>query len=189
MSRLVCNYDLLKLIFGFMVSRVSASNCANIYHTRHEDIELPPGWAFTDALIYKHVNEGFKILSLLEHARNTNTILSVPHTAQHDQRFDDAMQERNRYIREEGQPELRHRCERCTRIFRDEMTGNGMDGSCLVYEPNVYTIENIIYAVLCDGITISRYALLVISGTHVATTSIPVMYWWGRRRRKIDIRK
>jgi hypothetical protein len=125
-SWMVCVYNLLESVNGLTGCRVSASNCANIYRTRHEDSELPPDWTFTDALLYKHVNEGFKILSLLEHARNIKTILSVPHTAQRDRRFDNAMEERNRYIKEEGQSELRHRCERCTRIFQDEATGNGM---------------------------------------------------------------
>jgi hypothetical protein len=93
---------------------------------KNEDIELPPGWAFADALTHKHVNEGFKILSLLEHACNTNTILFVPHTAQRDRRFDEPMRERNKYIKEEGRAELQHRCEKCTRLFREEHTGKGM---------------------------------------------------------------
>jgi hypothetical protein len=115
-----CYYNCLTLC------RVSASNCANIYRTKNEDTELPPGWAFADALMHKHVNEGFKILSLLKHARDTSTILFVPHTAQCDRQFDEAMRERNRYIKEEGQAELWHRCEKCTRLFRDEHTGKGM---------------------------------------------------------------
>jgi hypothetical protein len=92
---------------------------------KNEDIELPPGWAFADALTHKHVNEGFKILSLLEHARDTNTILFVPHTAQRHRQFDEPMRERNRYIKEERQSELRHRCKKCTRSFREEHTGKG----------------------------------------------------------------
>jgi hypothetical protein len=46
-----------------------------------EDVHLPQSWQFGNFLESDtHVNEGFRVLSLLEHARDTNTILAVPHT-------------------------------------------------------------------------------------------------------------
>ena len=107
------------------VCRVSASNCASIYHAKHEDVQLPPAWKFGDALTDKHVNKGFKVLSLLEHIRYSNDILSVPHTAKHGRRFDAVMEERNRAIKMDGQPELRHTCDGCTRRFHDTETSTG----------------------------------------------------------------
>jgi hypothetical protein len=112
---------------------VSASNCANIYRTQHNDVQLPQAWQFGDALTEKHVNEGFKTLSLLEHARYTGDILSVPHTAKRGRRFDAAMEARNHNIKIEGQPELRHSCDGCTRRFRDTETGTGKKAAVISF--------------------------------------------------------
>jgi hypothetical protein len=97
---------LLPVSFSNPSARVSASNCTNIYQAKHDDVELPQGLQFSNVLSHRHVNEGFKILSLLEHARDTVNILSVPHTAKQGQRFDKAMEECNRFIKQEGQHEL-----------------------------------------------------------------------------------
>jgi hypothetical protein len=82
------------------------------------------GWSFTNALKQKHVSEAFKLLSLLEHSIRVSSSLTTPHTAPNERRLDEAMERRNTYIREFGQPELRHTCGRCCRRVEGNYSNN-----------------------------------------------------------------
>jgi hypothetical protein len=133
--------------------RVSATNCANIYLAKWAHVRLPVGWSFTNALQQKHVSESFKLLSLLEHSIRISSPLTTPHTAPNERRLDEAMEQRNKYIREFGQPELRHTCSRCCR----RVEGNYSNYEFLLFRSLTRLIsDRLVYTVVCDGITLGR---------------------------------
>jgi hypothetical protein len=98
--------------------RMSAANCAHSYqHSLSTKHELPPSWQFGSSLSHKHVYDGFVLLSLLQDHQARQSTLIVPHTGPQKDRFKTAMQERNAHIRLYGQPELRHRCNKCVHVY------------------------------------------------------------------------
>jgi hypothetical protein len=92
---------------------------------------MPDDWPFRDRLTHERVYEGFKILSLLEHHTHQKTSLAVLHTAEARNQYDDAMQERNLFIRKYGQPEIGHLCRKCVRQDRDDENSCCMSDSPL----------------------------------------------------------
>lgn len=98
----------------------SASNCARSYHQAlSKDHIRPKDWSFGSKLKSDHVYDGFIILSLLEDHKARQSTLVVPHTGEQKDRFTEAMQARNALIRLYSQPEIRHHCDKCIRVFRD----------------------------------------------------------------------
>ncbi len=79
-------------------------------------------WQFGSVIRTEHVWDAFRILSLLEHSLRQGEVLVVPHTGEQKERFDVAMQQRNDHIIRFGQPELRHYCDKCIRIYERGQT-------------------------------------------------------------------
>lgn len=73
-----------------------------------------------------HVWDGFLILTLLEDNQQQRTILSVPHEGEQRERYTAAIRARNKRIQMFGQEELRHCCNKCTRRYRNPVTGEGV---------------------------------------------------------------
>lgn len=59
------------------------------------------------------------ILALLEDHQSQSKTLVVPHTGAQKDRFTDALRARNLRFRLHGQPELRHHCKKCLRVYQD----------------------------------------------------------------------
>ena len=97
---------------------MSAYNCAHAYLLAHINRPgIPTGWAVTDALSHKHVNDAFKIISLWEDAIMRNSTLSLPHGGLQADRFTQALDERSDRIRLYGFAEIHHRCDQCVRAI------------------------------------------------------------------------
>lgn len=64
-----------------------------------------------------HVWDAFVILALMEDCQGRSATLKVPHTGKQKDRFTSAVQARNVRFRLNGQPELRHFCHRCLRVY------------------------------------------------------------------------
>jgi hypothetical protein len=64
-----------------------------------------------------HVYDGFLILSLLEEHISHHSTLTVPHTGLQKDRFTAAVQARNAQMRLYCQPEIRHYCTKCLRVY------------------------------------------------------------------------
>jgi len=99
---------------------MSASNCATSFHRAlGSDNDLPKGWQFDSRLNHKHVYDGFVIISLFRDHQSQNLPhgLIVPHGGPQKDRFLAAMIARNTRIRLYGQPELKHRCKKCVRLY------------------------------------------------------------------------
>ncbi|KAG6822800.1 hypothetical protein H0H92_012529, partial [Tricholoma furcatifolium] len=122
---------------------MSATNCARTYLDTWINATEPPSteWQFTSTnLDAEHVYDGFVLLSLLEDCLERKANLQVPHSGSQSNRFTAAVQARNARIRLYGQPEIRHLCAKCVRIYRDE---NGK-------------IDKVTWAVVTDGVTVGR---------------------------------
>lgn len=78
----------------------------------------PSEWGLSNRLHVNHIWDGFTILSLLEDAVSRSIFLKVPHGGLQSNRFQLAMEERNKWIILNGQPDaVCHACDRCMRIF------------------------------------------------------------------------
>ena len=62
--------------------------------------------------------DGFVLLALLEDCQRRSKVLKVPHTGLQKDRFTAALQQRNLRFRVHGQPESRHYCHKCLRIYK-----------------------------------------------------------------------
>lgn len=101
-----------------MCQRTSATACANFYNTSiAKSNEPPPGWAFGFSLSTEHVWLAFLLYCLLEDATERQEYLVVTHSGDQKDRFSELVQARNQRMRIEGQPELTHFCDKCTRWF------------------------------------------------------------------------
>lgn len=80
-------------------------------------------WPFSPKLTKANVWDTFVLVTLLDDHSSRHSRLSVPHTGEQAERFTAAMQNRNERIVHDGQPELTHACDKCTRIYED---GNGI---------------------------------------------------------------
>ena len=68
-----------------------------------------------------HVWDSVIILALLRDKESNHSRLEVPHEGKQKDRFTLAMEERNKSIIHEGQPNaVRHACDKCLRIYIDE---------------------------------------------------------------------
>jgi hypothetical protein len=107
------------------LSRTSATNCARLYSLSHSDKSPPDDWAFGFTINSEHVWDGVVILGLLKDCLHRQEVLVVPHGGLQKDRFTAAVQARNLRIRLYGQPELRHHCQKCLRMYSDgEQNGN-----------------------------------------------------------------
>jgi hypothetical protein len=106
-------------INAMLFSHTSATNCARLYHHSFSRHNLPPfGWPFGFTLKTEHVWDAFIITCLLDDFSRLNAQLIVPNIGPQKDRFNEAMKARNLRFRLLGQPELNHRCEKCTRIYK-----------------------------------------------------------------------
>lgn len=108
---------------GLTIHRVSASNSAKLYEmalSNHEYL-VRGEWQFISQLNTDHVWDSIIILALLRDKESNNSHLEVPHEGKQKDRFTLAMEERNKRIIHEGQPNaVHHACDKCLRIYADE---------------------------------------------------------------------
>jgi hypothetical protein len=81
---------------------------------------VPPGtgdWAFGFSVTTEQVWDSFVILALLEDCQHRSKTLEVPHTGAQKDRFTEPLRARNLRFRAHGQPELRHYCKKCLRVY------------------------------------------------------------------------
>ncbi|KAL0954922.1 hypothetical protein HGRIS_003855, partial [Hohenbuehelia grisea] len=109
-------------ITSMLVGWVSATNCARLYDLalsgRNTENAAEGGWQFGFKLTTGHVWDVFVIKTLMEDRVRHQTLLEVPHTGKQRERFNSLMEERNTRIVLQGQDEVPHTCNRCTRIFK-----------------------------------------------------------------------
>lgn len=79
--------------------------------------EPPSHWAFKFTLSSEHVWSAFQLYCLLEDAMERQEYLVVKHSGDQKDRFLDLVQARNQRMRIDGQPEVTHFCDKCTRWF------------------------------------------------------------------------
>ncbi|KAF9004859.1 hypothetical protein BDZ89DRAFT_1145472 [Hymenopellis radicata] len=120
---------------------VSASNCITIYLQMFPDAHVPESWNISLSLSHRTAWEGFIIYSLWLDAVRREQALQFPHDHTRRDCLNEAMKARNQHIKLFGQPEKRHRCDKCVRIYHpDDPT-----------QP-VRTVS----VVVCDGTSIGR---------------------------------
>ncbi len=79
-------------------------------------------WQFVSHLSTEQVWDTFVIYSLLDEKQRHREQLKVPHTGQQSERFKQAMEERNRDIILNGQPDaVSHACDKCFRCYETQM--------------------------------------------------------------------
>ncbi|KAH6877439.1 hypothetical protein BKA70DRAFT_1127538 [Coprinopsis sp. MPI-PUGE-AT-0042] len=109
--------------YDINIAWVSAANCANGYKLSHHDQvvnNFPADWPFSIAPSGANVSDAFTLLSLLQHCDRILTTLTLPHDGLQSNRFKKAIQWRNGYIEEHGQPMRNHACTGCVRIYPPE---------------------------------------------------------------------
>jgi hypothetical protein len=77
------------------------------------------GWQFGSKLRTEHVWDAFVLISLLRDHEARGRLLEVPHGGMQKDRFTTAMESRNLRIIHEGQDEIDHTCDACTRKFEE----------------------------------------------------------------------
>ncbi|KAJ7715127.1 hypothetical protein B0H16DRAFT_1435194 [Mycena metata] len=107
-----------------LISWTSATNGARVYNdslSQPDKIPDHPDWMDTTfKLRPENVWDGFILLSLLEDHEARGATLRVPHTGDQQDRFTQAMQERNARIQLCGQPEWGHYCTKCLRVWDED---------------------------------------------------------------------
>jgi len=79
-----------------------------------EGLEKTGDWQFVSHLSVEHVWDGFILYSLLDEKNRSREQLKVPHTGQQSERFRHAMEQRNRDMILNGQPDaVSHACDKC----------------------------------------------------------------------------
>jgi hypothetical protein len=120
----------LRMVLVVTLFRVSASSCANIYNRSLSQLKVcPPGWPVSFAVSPEHVWDAFILHSLLEDAMDREEFLVVTHSGAQHIRFTELVQARNQRMRFEGQPEISHFCNRCTRWYYGP-DGQGKPSRC-----------------------------------------------------------
>ncbi|KAF8799392.1 hypothetical protein BYT27DRAFT_7227884 [Phlegmacium glaucopus] len=107
-------------ITSMLLSWTSATNCTRQYNLTLTNSEPPVGWPFGFSVTTEQVWDGFVILALLEDCQQRFKVLKVPHTGAQKDRFTVALQRRNLCFCLHGQPESRHYCYKCLRIYKDK---------------------------------------------------------------------
>jgi hypothetical protein len=78
-------------------------------------------WQFVSQLNTDHVWDSVVVLALLRDKKSNNLRLEAPHGGNQKDRFTLAMEERNKRIIHEGQPNaIHHACDKCFRTYVDE---------------------------------------------------------------------
>jgi hypothetical protein len=76
-------------------------------------------WQFVPQLRTEQVWDAFVLVSLLDDKLRYQQRLQVPHTGLQKDRFTKAMEERNKDIIYNGQPDVvRHACDKCLRMYK-----------------------------------------------------------------------
>ena len=105
------------------VIRFSATNCAKVYDMslsdRQNGLLESAGWQFGSKLRTEHVWDAFVLITLLRDCEASHRQLEVPHSGLQKNRFTSAMEERNLRIIHDGQDEIDHICDSCTRTFTE----------------------------------------------------------------------
>jgi hypothetical protein len=96
--------------------RFSASHAADLFSMLNVP-ELPDNWTITAALTTPHVWDALILLWLLEDCIKHATQLVVSHDGDQQNRFRDAMKQRNERIILDGLPDVPHCCQKCIRFF------------------------------------------------------------------------
>jgi len=108
--------------------RFSATNCAKVYDMSLSDRDNghleSAGWQFGSKLRTEHVWDAFVLITLIRDCDARFRQLEVPHSGLQKDRFTAAMEERNLRIICDGQDEIDHVCDTCTRTFT-EVLPNG----------------------------------------------------------------
>ena len=99
---------------------MSASNAAKAYDMVLSSDYVKSGeWQFVPRLRTEQVWDTFVLVSLLDDKMRYQQQLLVPHTGMQKDRFTEAMEERNRDIIYNGQPNVvRHACDKCFRTYK-----------------------------------------------------------------------
>lgn len=84
---------------------------------------LPADWQYSASLDGDHVFDAVITLSLLEDHLFRNAVLILPHEGLQADRLTRAMEQRNKRIYVSGQPETNHFCSKCTRFYKNAVTG------------------------------------------------------------------
>ena len=102
--------------------RFSATNTAQLYDlTLSENLTYLDGWSLGGQLTTKHIWDGFSVVSLVDDHKTQGTLLHIPHTGSQSDHFKTAMEERNKWIIMEGQPNaVCHTCKKCMCIYKRE---------------------------------------------------------------------
>jgi hypothetical protein len=106
------------------------------------DTNLIGDWPFTLTISADQVWTGFISLALLEDYTARQQTLIVPHSGLQKDRFTTAIQARNSRIRLYGQPELRHHCKKCLRLYADD-NGDSEDNRYF------WAVKYLIYLISC----------------------------------------
>ncbi|KAF8445913.1 hypothetical protein L210DRAFT_3392409 [Boletus edulis BED1] len=111
--------QVIEMWMSLMDHWTSATSCADFYNvSMAKGNEPPPDWSFGFMLSSEHVWSGFYLHCLLEDAVERHECLIMNHTGDQKDRFNELVQARNQRMRIEGQPEITHFCDKCTRWFR-----------------------------------------------------------------------
>ncbi|KAI0051230.1 hypothetical protein FA95DRAFT_1485797 [Auriscalpium vulgare] len=137
-----------------VVSWVSATNCARSYEMSLSKSETrPDDWQFSFTLTTEQVWDAFVILALLRDHERRGELLHIPHTGDQRDRFMAAMEHRNTRIVKEGQPELRHYCDRCIRFYE------GPDPDAPLHRVQPIVVDGITLGHPCCGVFRCRVPL------------------------------
>jgi hypothetical protein len=108
-------------IDAMVISHTSATNCGRLYHRSFSRYSLPPpDWPVGFTLTTEHVWDAFIIACLLDDCTRLKSQLIIPNNGLQKDRFKKVMQARNLRFRLYGQPELNHRCDKCTRVYQGQ---------------------------------------------------------------------
>ncbi|KAE9395404.1 hypothetical protein BT96DRAFT_861954, partial [Gymnopus androsaceus JB14] len=109
--------ELAELFVAQMVmSWTSATNASQIYNTLYSSTST----SSTPSLTADHVWNAFIILSLIRDSECRKAVLAVPDSGAQNDRFIQAMSERNQRIAEYGQDLINHYCDRCLKVTEKE---------------------------------------------------------------------
>ncbi|KAE9403482.1 hypothetical protein BT96DRAFT_1080003 [Gymnopus androsaceus JB14] len=109
--------ELAKLFVAQMVmSWTSATNASQIYNTLYSSTSTSSTTSLTD----DHIWNAFIILSLIRDSGCRKAVLAVLDSGAQNDRFNQAMSERNQRIAEYGQDLINHYCDRCLKVTEKE---------------------------------------------------------------------
>ena len=118
------------------------------------------GWKFGFKLKTEHIWDAFVLLSLLHDSSAHTRHLELPQKGFQHSRFTKAMEERNERIVLEGQDEIGHSCDKCTRYYElIDADGTTTTRKCLTpcvcvtgTDLNEFDIPGVVRPVMTDGL-------------------------------------